>query len=262
MAKDMDTIWQDKGAFRQQVRMAAVQVAALSANELAYALAYEVEPFSGIPAAEAEVSWREVADPDTTVKVYEVVARRRRSSSAKSGVMAGRLLKPAVVVAALAIVVAGADAAWLAHRKGALEKTVAGQSLLEAQLNAVRAKASAARAEASRIRDGRDAANRAQQDVAALRAAYPGVMATVASVCGGKVVVKTFAAKKPFALEMTAVAASADDAAAVMAGLARAVAEKGWHLSPGPIAANAGGVTAEFSCTLALVAAANAEEAQ
>ena len=37
--KNTDRIWNDPKAFRQQVRMAAVQVAGLSSDELAVALA-------------------------------------------------------------------------------------------------------------------------------------------------------------------------------------------------------------------------------
>ena len=48
---------EDANAFRQQVRMAAVQVTGLRQDELAMALAYEVEPFSGVPAGDAEVAY-------------------------------------------------------------------------------------------------------------------------------------------------------------------------------------------------------------
>ena len=74
--KKTDSVMDDPSAFRQQVRMAAVQVTGLRPDELSTALAYEIEPFSGIPAAEAELAYSPVVDPDPTVSVYDVAVRR------------------------------------------------------------------------------------------------------------------------------------------------------------------------------------------
>ncbi len=252
MARTATSIWDDKTAYRQQVRMAAVQVEALSPDELRNALAYEIEPFSGVSAAAAEVAWREIEDPDKSVRVYEVAVRDGKSSKSHDGPAALRNMRCLAAIAVLAVAAAVADWALLSGRIAKLEKTVAEQSVLDARVSAERAKAAAARMAAERIRAGREAAARAQREVARLRGAYPGIMATLASVCGGRVVVKSLAADKPFELKLTAVAASADAAAATMAELTKAVSSQGWTLAPGPIAAAADGLTAEFSCVLAL----------
>ena len=81
--KKTDSVMDDPSAFRQQVRIAAVQVTGLRPDELAAALAYEVEPLSGIPAAEAELAYSPVVDPDPTVRVYDVAVRRRKNRAAK-----------------------------------------------------------------------------------------------------------------------------------------------------------------------------------
>ena len=96
----------DESAFRQQVRMAAVQVAGLRPDELSAALAYEVEPFSGIPAAEAELAYTPVVYSDPAVRVFDVAVRRRKSRADKGG---GRYLIPIIVVGIIALVIAGID---------------------------------------------------------------------------------------------------------------------------------------------------------
>lgn len=48
---------ESREVYRQRVRMPEVQVAGLSEAELQSALAYEVEPFSGIPSALAEIEY-------------------------------------------------------------------------------------------------------------------------------------------------------------------------------------------------------------
>ncbi len=55
----------------------------------------------------------------------------------------------------------------------------------------------------------------------------------------------------PYTIRLSAVAASAEDAAHVMSALTHAAAAVNWSLAPGPIATSAQGATAEFTCTLA-----------
>ena len=244
--RDKQDVWSDPQAFRQRVRLPAAQVALLSPEELAAALAYEVEPFSNIPAAAAEVAWREAEEPDASVKAFDVAVVRRE----KRG-NAGRMPSAWLwAFAVLALVAVAGDFAFLTWRIDRLERTVAEQTPLDAQLRSLAAEARSYEDEAARVRDVRTRWCEAQDRVAILRAAYARLMDAVASVCGGRTVVKRFASDGVFSVEMRAVAVSAPACAEVLADLTRAAAAKGWRLEPGEIAASAQGTTAEFSCRL------------
>ena len=246
---DAKTVRDDPAAFRQQVRMAAVQVAGLRPDELAVALAYEVEPFSGVPAAEAEVSYSPVVDPDPAVRVYDVAVRRRRR---RAGIGAERLLVPAMAAGAALLAAAAVDFGILAYRTHCAERSIAERAPLDAQLRRVDGAARANREEARRLREARERSAAAQDRVERLRAAYPSLMDAVAGVCGGRMVVKSFASDGPFAVVLRAVAVSAQDAGEAMAQLTRAAAGRGWRVEPGGISSSAQGTTAEFTCRIAL----------
>ena len=253
--KEKEKLFSDPRAFRQTVRLASVQVASLSPEELSFAIAYEVEPFSGIAAAEADVAWREASGDDPAFKVYDVaVMRRGRGGKARTGAsapLAERLTKPAVVAACIILAAIAADWAFMARRTSALERKVSVQRELESQLAHVRNAARTKRAQASELREGRKATAEAQERVAELRAAYLDIMDTIAGTCGGKTVVKEFkSGGAPFRLHMSAVAANPQSAADVMAKLAEAASAKGWTLSDGTISASESGTTAEFGCLL------------
>ena len=236
----------DVNAFRQQVRMAAVQVTGLRPDELTMALAYEVEPFSGIPAAEAEVTYVPVVDADPAVRVYDVAVRRRKNRAGTSG---PRFLVPVFVLGMLALVLAAADFIFLQTRLRKLEGQVAVQTRLEAQLDAVRKPTAAARAEAHTLREQRETARRAQDEAARARAAYPAMLKAIATACGERAVLKTLDGG-PSALSVAGMAVTASAAADVQVELTAAVAELGWRLAPGPIGVRTPGLTAEFKCEL------------
>lgn len=249
-----DSLLSDARAFRQQVRLAAVQVAALSEPELAFALAYEVEPFSHVAAAEAGVAWRELPSTDPAIKVYDVAVRKTGRAGARAATADGlaRLLRPAALIGALLLLAAAADGAWLMRQRASLARRLATQRDLDARVQRVQSAARAATAEAERLRTARAAARRAQDDVAARRLAYPEILRAIAATCGGRTVVRSFASEAaPYTIRLSAVAASAEDAAHVMSALTHAAAAVNWSLAPGPIATSAQGATAEFTCTLA-----------
>ena len=240
------SVMDDPSAFRQQVRMAAVQVTGLRPDELSTALAYEIEPFSGIPAAEVELAYSPVVDPDPTVRVYDVAVRRKKNRAAKGG---ERYLLPLLILGILALVLAGVDFFFTSRRLDGLKKSVAEQAHLQSALDAVRTPAKAARNEARAIRERREAATRAQDAAAKARNAYADILEAIAEACGDRAVLSSLDGGA-FTLRLTGVAVTASGAADTLVALADAAAKRGWRLSTGPITVRTPGQTAEFKCEL------------
>ena len=246
----------DPKAFRQQVRLATVQVAALGDGELAAALAYELEPFSGIPAAEAEVAWRETPESNPAVKVYDVAVARRRAKGGAQGRGAARRLNAIVCAAALMAALAVAvDALVLAARRAELRRAVAARLPLDGELRRLEERERELREEARAIRERREGAQSAQEKVDAMRSAVPDALGAIAAACGGRIVVKGISSPAPFELEIAAVAVTPESAAATMARLGEAVSAKGWLLEPGGVAAVGAGDMVDFACRLRRVGA-------
>lgn len=237
-------VMDDASAFRQQIRMAAVQVAGLRPEELSAALAYEVEPFSGIPAAEAELAYTPVVDPDPAVRVFDVAVRRRKNRAANEG---GRYLVPLVIAGVIALVLAGVDFVRTSMRLNELKTTVAEQARLQSALDAVRNPAKAARAEARAVRERREAAARAQDEAAKARRAYADILDAITEACGDRAVLSSLDGGA-FEIQLTGVAVTASAAADTLVALADAAAKRGWSLSTGPITVRTPGQTAEFKC--------------
>lgn len=254
--KGTESLWNDAQAFRLEVRMARVQVASLGEEELASALAYEVEPFSKIPASEAEIVWREAGGHDASMLVFETVERRlgrRRVKETGDGKGKGaqdQLLKYALAIGAIVVLLIACDWAYLGWKVRTLGCAVAQQRPLDAEIKRIEAAARTVQAEAAELRGRREAAISAQDRVERLRAAFPSLMDAVAKVCGGKTVVRSFETADSFEIEMRAVASSAQAAAIVMADLAKAAEAIGWSLEPGTIVAAPNGATVEFSCRM------------
>jgi len=240
------SVMDDESAFRQQVRMAAVQVAGLRPEELSAALAYEVEPFSGIPAAEAEIAYAPVVDSDPAVRVFDVAVRRRKGRADKGS---GRYLIPLIVIGVVALVLAGIDFVRTYAHLNELKRNVAEQTRLQAALDAVRTPAKAARAEAKAVHERREAAARAQADAAKARCAYAGVLEAIADACGDRAVLSSLDGGA-FTLRLTGVAVTAAAAADTLVALTDAAAKRGWRLSTGPITVRTPGQTAEFKCEI------------
>ena len=252
---DQRRVFDDKTAFRQRIKLAAVQVMGLSSDELRTALAYEVEPFSGIPAAEAEVAFVPVEDPDPSVRAYDLaVVRRRKKGDSFGSVSLERLMRPALAVAVLVVLGVAADWGWLCWQTRRLSRECARRAPLQQRLRQAEAAVRAAQDETARLRAAHAAAEAAQRRFARLRAAFPHVLQTLASVCGGRAVVKELApGEEPYALTIRAVAPGAQSAAEVMVEMARQLKAQGWSVESGPIDARRDGTTAEFQCRLRLV---------
>lgn len=236
--------------FRQQVRMAAVQVEGLRPEELAQALAYEVEPLSGIPAPEAEVTYQPIVDADPTVRVYDVIIRRRTQGS---GATAGldRWLRPALVFAALVILTVIGDGVWLVVRRTALERTVTARRPLQSELDRLNAETRAMRSSAEALRAEREAATRAQDEAAFLRRTHADILGELARACGqGTVLTSIKSGERPHSLIVRAIDVSSEAAAGTMQTLSAHATTNGWQLLPGEIVESKTGATVSFSFEL------------
>lgn len=245
-------IFENPKAFRQQVRLAAQQVAALGDGELAGALAYELEPFSKIPAADADVAWRETPESNSAVKVYDVAVmpRRAKKSPRLLGDDARRLDFIVAAVAILAIALVGADCWMLSSRLESARRDAALRIPLDEELRRLDACANALREELAALRARRETEETAQRRVDALRSAIPDVLGAIASECGGRIVVKEISTAAPYEITLVGVAATVESAADMMARLGDAVAAKGWRLAPGAIASNESRTMVDFSCRI------------
>jgi len=237
----------DPSAFRQQVRMAAVQVAGLKPDELAIALAYELEPISGIPAAEAELSFTPVVDSDPTVRVYDVAVRRRKAPAASGG---ERLLAPLLAIGIIALLGVAVDFFFASRELDGLKRDVAERTMLQSELDSLRNPAKSARAEARAIRERRESAARAQAEAAKARSAYADILEAIALACGDRAVVSSLEGGA-FSLKLTGLAVSAAAASDTLVALTDEARLRGWRLSPGLIAVRTPGQTTEFKCELA-----------
>ena len=228
--------------------MPAAQVAGLPETELKTALAYEVEPFSGVPAGEAEIKYEIVSNDDPTLRVYSVsVERRAHGSSAR---MKAVYLKAAYVFAAVVIAVTAVDA--LLTRSGLDKWTAetAKRERLDAAVKGVEREAAAKRTEAEAIRKAREAAVAAQESVAAKRRAYAEVLGVIAAEFDGRAVVTEITADEDgFAFRAKATAVTVAAAADTLKDLTAAAEKKGWRVESGTIKDDGALVRFEFEGT-------------
>lgn len=241
----------DKGAaaeFRRQVRIAAVQAAGLSDAELGMALAYELEPESGIPASGAEVEFTPVADPDTSVRVYDVTVRRRK---AKSGGGAEKWVRLATLFAVTALAAIAADWGWMTLRINEAKADVAKRAPLDAKIKKERGAALSSRDEARSVKERREAAIMAQNTVAEHREAWVRLLTVLGGTCGDNAIVRKISSAEPFTAKISATAVSAEAAAEAMAALAAEAGKVGWRCELGGISERGRGATVDFSFNLA-----------
>lgn len=243
--KVQHSVMDDPSAFRRQVRMSAVQTAGLARHEIEMALAYEVEPVSGIPASEAEVAFRLLATDDPTVCVYEVSVRRRSRGKTSSGGRAVRILAAAGIAVLCAVAV---DAVLMFRSHSALGRELECRKRLDEGVRKVVRAERAARAAAERLRASRRAAAEAQGKAAAMRSAWHGILGEIASSCGGKAVLTEISSDAPFRARIKAVAVSPQAAADVMAALSSGAGGLKWRVVPGSTVAGADDATAVFEC--------------
>jgi len=248
--KNPERIWSDPKAFRQKVRMPAVQVAGLAPDELAVALAYEVEPFSSIPAAEAELVFRPVADPDATVRIFDVAVVRGAGKSSGASVPRRMTLWAGIAAAAL-LALASFDFLRIRSAEMSLSAETARRSALDRELKSLQGRIDANRREAKALRDRRVDAARAQQNAHVLRDVYRLLLSTLSEACGERAVLKEIReADKPFSAEIKAVSLSTKAASETLVRLSDALVPRGWRIEPGDLSSDRQGGTVGFTCTL------------
>lgn len=242
------SVMDDPSSFRRQVRMSSVQTAGLAKHEIEMALAYELEPVSGIPAAEAEVQYIVIADEDPSVCVYDVAVRRGGAGKVSTGKRTVKILSAVGVAILCAIIV---DAAFTLRELSSLKKELVARRHLDEKVKSIVRAEKAARDEAQRIRISRKNAADAQEKAAKLRLAWHGILSQIASSCGGNAVVTEVSSKAPFSARMKATAVSPQAAADVMANLSAGANDKKWRVVPGSTVAGADDETAVFECEVA-----------
>ena len=247
--RDKDGIWDDPKAFRQQVRMAAVQVAGLSPEELAIALAYEVEPFSAIPAKDAEIMFRPVADPDATVRVFDVAVRRKRRKSGNS-CLVNCVLGVVGLVAIALLVYAWRDYERIKAEEASVAAETTKRSAFGGELAALQKAVDKNRNETKAHRDNRVAVTRGRQNTEVLRDVYKTLLATIAESFGDSAVLKQIKCPKPYSAEITAMSLSTKAASETLVRLSGALVPKGWTIEPGPLTSSGSGSSVSFTCTV------------
>ena len=274
--------------FRQHVNLPSAQVAGLSDDELAAALCFEIEPFSGIPRAKGRLAWKRVNAPDAARAVFDVVQVRTsdlldevaRARKAKrviravtavpeaaagetletlpwiavkaSGGLHVRLSLLAACAAVLAVLAVGWDYVALQNDATRLAREVTFQRLLQDEREALNAKIAAVQRETSALRTQRMDAARAQQNAEVLRAAWRVFLEAVPSACTDESVLKNLQATGAYSVHLTGLALSADAATRTFVRLSEALKppKSGWQLTPGAIEAPANGGTVTFECDL------------
>ena len=273
--------------FRQRVSVPAAQVADLAEAELAAALAFEVEPFSGIPRDAGEIAWRVREEGDATRRVFDVVQIRRTDLEAAvaearaqrksvSGVTAvpdtarGERAEdlPFIPVASRSALRAHPFALWagccllaacglavegvaLRGEVGRLRRDVTARRALQAEKESLESRAASLGRTAEDLRQRRAEVTRAQTRVAARRAAGRVILEAVSGACRDEGVVNgVHAGEDPFEFGISGVALSAESATRVVARLSDTLAARGggWTLKPGSVEVRAAGDASSFAC--------------
>ena len=247
--KRKDKIWDDPNAFRQQVRMAAVQVTGLSADELAGALAYEVEPFSSIPAKDAELVFRPVADPDATVRVFDIAVVR--ASRKQGGSWVSHCVFILLGITAIALgVYAWRDYNHIKSEEVRLAAETVRRNAYGGELAALQKKIDENRNAAKATRDARVATTRGRQNTEVLRDVYRLLLETVSNACGERSVLKEIKCPNPYSAEIKAVSLGTKSASETLVNLSSALVPRGWTIEPGALTFSGVGGTVSFSCTV------------
>lgn len=279
-----DEVLATSACFRQRVNLPSAQAVGLAEAELAAALAFECEPFSGIPRADGEIAWRRLGGEDGPRAVFDVVQIRRADAAAETArarkvgrrvravtappasgesvedlpwipVRPARALavRPGAVLTFAALLTAAFlawDAAALVSRERALSRGVAAGRALQAQKDELQRRIASAKKEVVDLRTRRADEARAQQNADVLRSAWRLMLSSLPAACGDESVLGGITARGAYSSRMTGVALSADAASRTIARLAEALKppRSGWRVTPGPIGAAAGGGTVEFAC--------------
>ena len=274
--------------FRQRVNVPAAQVAGLADAELAAALAFEVEPFSGISRDAGEIAWRVREEGDASRRVFDVVqirradletavAEARAQRRCVSGVTAvpdtargerpedlplipvasrsALRAHPFMLWTAFCLLVAcglAAEGVALQGEVGRLRRDVVARRALQAEKESLESRAAGLGRETEELRRRRADAVRAQMRVAAGRAAGRVILEAVSGACSDEGVVNGVrAGEDPFEFGISGVALSAEAATRVVARLSDALAAcgGGWTLKPGSVEVRAAGDASSFACS-------------
>ena len=286
-SKQTDGILASPACFRQRVNLPAAQVAGLSDAELATALAFEVEPFSGIARGAGEMAWRACEEGDPARRSFDVVqiravdlaAELKRARAEKRRVKfvtavpdeargetvadlpriparttGGFRAHPLALWGAFCLLVAaGAASEWSGLRLEvrALRRDVAARQTLQAEKDGLASRAAALRREAADLRRRRQEEAAAQARAAVLRAAGRELLEAVPSACRDESVVRGIkSGEHAFDFNLTGVALSPEAATRTVTRLAEALAARrsGWSVKPGGLAVQAEGDACAFDC--------------
>lgn len=232
--KDIKRIFADKNAFRREVSLARVQIDGLSDDELAGVLAYELEPYCAIPAADQYVAWKEAESPDRAMRVFDVaVVRRGRDAASSAG--AQKYVKVLSFAGVALLLALCCDYVHIRWRASSLEKSLSSRAPLQSEIDSLSKRASALRRQTQEIRSARESFVRTHRSCAELRGAYLGALDALSAVGGKAVVKKISKGAGDFSLEFAFAAADGKCGSDIMSALSKETAKRGWRLIPGDI---------------------------
>lgn len=278
--------------FSDRVRLSAGRIAGLSREHLRSALAFELEPFSGVPAADAAVAFTEVPDPDPAFTAFDaaVLPRGRLSELGDAARAAGFSLAcvtplppsgaadisglPQIVpsgkrgaaptfagklcttsIAALALCAAAIAGPAVIRSK--LSHEAQERAALGAELGARAAGTAAMRRRAAELLAEKAARDAAASRLGAMRAAWPELLERLARSCAGGAMIDSLAADGG-AFELRCVCADAAEATAAAVRFSEALAACGWSVKPGAVSERAPG--GPVACSFRLVSAPEAAD--
>ena len=286
--KNKEEIIISEVCFRQQVNLPSSQVANLSDAELASALAFEIEPFSGIPHSQGEIAWRIKSDGGSTRKIFDVVQIRKtdfasilaRAKSEKKkvkGVTArfddslGETLDEMPVICPakktikfnkltlwllLCVVVffsLAGEVMQIQSQNKILKAELGVREMLQAKKLSYEAKERSIRSEIEDIKTTREMEIKIQEKASSLRSSWRVLLDAISNACKDECVIRKIEkSDRPFAARLEGVALSPEAASRTMSRLTEKLkSEKnGWKLLPGEIGSANSGRAAIFTCEI------------
>ncbi|MBR4170217.1 MAG: hypothetical protein IKR48_01040 [Kiritimatiellae bacterium] len=272
--------------FRQRITLPRQQVKGLSRDELAAALSFEVEPFSGIPRSESELAWRTLDDGNPERTVFDVVQIRKQdlallledAKRAKKTVRAvtavpaegaeseriedlpwivpspqhGRMARYGVLYILVCVLLCAGilcDGFRLIRRQNNLRPIVEHQRTLQVEKDSLMRKLQNTQKEIANLRTQRTDQEQAMRSAQVFRAAWQHLLEVTPKACGGDALLRSITPNESaFSATIQAIGVSPKDAVQVFVRLSRKLAPLGWQLTPGAITVQAPATTVSFSC--------------
>ena len=272
--------------FRQRVSLPVAQVAGLSESELATALAFEIEPFSGIPQAEGELAWQPLEENATGRRGFDVVQIRKTdlAEAVAQARATGRkvtavtappeeargettdnlphirvparsvlMSHPYLIWTAICLLVAaclGYEGLQLRSETAELRQEVEARRTLQTEKNSLEAKAARLRREADDLRRQHEETAQAQERIARLRGAGRRLLEAVPEAYRDTSVVRGIhSTEDGLDLTLAGVALSPEAAAHTLTRLTQTLEGSGWQVKPGAVGTRATGDSCIFDCT-------------